>query len=161
MPSSYSLMMVMQRWCRCGSVAVWRRDELSRLRDTSDTLLLSAQDGPGRLIPNLEHLSKASGSSTSTCTVQVTRCTQTKITRCYKLYVSNSLFNSTRASWQWRAHIFWTLLLNLCIQKVHSCLRFLSNVGLHPQLHPRVFWEYTEMQWAHHGLMNGDKMVPI
>lgn len=89
-PSSYSLTMVMQRWCRCGFVAVWRRDAPSTLRDTSDVLVLSIHDGPGRLIPNLEHFSKASGSSMSICTVQVTQCTWTQITRCYKLYVRNS-----------------------------------------------------------------------
>lgn len=38
-----------QRWCPCGFVAVWRRDELSRLKDTSDVLLLCGHDGPGRL----------------------------------------------------------------------------------------------------------------
>ena len=118
----------MQRWCRCGFVAVWRRDELSRLRDTCDVLLLSVHDGPGRLIPNLEHLPKALGSiyGHTVCTVQVTQCTWTKITRCYKLYVSNSLFNSTCAPWQWGAHILWTLRLDRCIQKEQRGLCFLS-----------------------------------
>lgn len=38
-PSSHSIMMEMQRWCRCGFVAVSRRGELSRLRDASDVHL--------------------------------------------------------------------------------------------------------------------------
>lgn len=54
-----------------------------------------AHNGPGRLIPNLGHLlfqGSSSGSSMSTCTVQVTPCTWTKII----VYVSYSIFNSPR-----------------------------------------------------------------
>lgn len=99
-PSSHSLTTVMRRWCRCGCAAVWRRGELSRV---SDVLLLSPHNAPGRLIPNLQHLQKASGSSTSKWTVQVTH--GLKMTRCYKLSVSNSLFNSTHALGQWGASL--------------------------------------------------------
>lgn len=77
-PSSYSLTTVTPRWCPCGFAVAWRRDELSRLRDTSDVLLLMMDLDVWAQTWNIIR-----GSSTSICTVQVTSYTWTIITRCW------------------------------------------------------------------------------
>lgn len=58
-PSLFSITMGMQRWCPCGFVAVWRRDELSWRSDSSDFFLPSDRDGPGCLPPSLWTLLKS------------------------------------------------------------------------------------------------------
>lgn len=74
-PSSYSLTMEMQRWCRCGSVAVWRRDELSRRMDASDVLKLSTLEGWTRTFDP-----KPKGDQDQVCPYALHE--WTKITRC-------------------------------------------------------------------------------
>ena len=85
-PSSYSTTTVTPRWCPCGFVAVWRREELSRLRDTSD-VAPPRLHGPERfeswtLIKGFraKYIQKYYSSDLLY--------TDKKITRCWMLYVS-------------------------------------------------------------------------
>lgn len=83
--------MGMQRLCPCGFVAVWRRDDLSRLSDTCDVLPLSKHDSPGHLTPS--HLQKLAGSSLST---------DTAVIIVTYIYLRICLFKKTHNDESWR-----------------------------------------------------------
>lgn len=121
-------MTVTQRWCPCGFVAVWRRDELSRPRDTSDVLLQCAHDGPGRLIPNTYQRRQG----------QVRPYALYKLLNVHGQRSPDVEYFMCHTPWHWGADIIWTLHLNLCIQK-DICAFFLACC-LHPQLRPHGFF---------------------